>query len=73
MRMVKRADEIAKMISGGFVSWFAEHAVHSRTAFFAAFIFTALFRIIALRFNVNLPKSKRLPASPSLIARGKYQ
>lgn len=48
--MVKRADEIAKMISGGFVSWFAEHAVYSRTAFFAAFIVTALVRVIAPPF-----------------------
>lgn len=73
MRMVKRAGDIAKAISGGFVSWFTERAVHGRTSFFAAFIFTALFRIIAFRFNVNLPKSKRIPASPSRIARGKCQ
>ena len=55
-------------MAGGFAYWITEHAVPGRTAFFAALVITSLVRIIALRFNINLPKSKRLDASPSQIA-----
>ena len=60
-------------MAGGFVYWILEHAVPGRYAFIAAFILTILIRIIALRRNINLPKARRLHASPSQIARGEVR
>ncbi|MHB9028239.1 MAG: trimeric intracellular cation channel family protein [Candidatus Latescibacterota bacterium] len=56
---------------GGLVYWAVETVLPGRhISFGAAFAATVIIRIVALRWNVNLPRSRRLPASPSQIARG---
>jgi len=57
--------------AGGFVYWALETALPGgQIAFWAAFGVTVIIRMAALLHPVNLPISRRLPASPSQIARG---
>lgn len=57
-------------ILGGLVYWIADILLPRGAAFPISFFSTVILRLAALRWNMNLPKSKRLPASPSQIARG---
>jgi uncharacterized membrane protein YeiH len=58
-------------VAGGLVYWAAETLFPGRhISFGAAFAVTVLIRMVSLRWNINLPRSRRLPASPSQIARG---
>ncbi len=57
-------------ILGGFAYWAADRLLPAGMAFPAAFFATLVIRLVALHWNLNLPKSRRLPASPSQIARG---
>lgn len=58
-------------IAGGFVYWIVELYAPGHPAFAAAFLTTTTLRMISLRLNINLPKSRRLPTSPSHIARAR--
>jgi uncharacterized membrane protein YeiH len=56
---------------GGLIYWAVETVCPGRhISFGAAFAVTVIVRMAALRWNINLPRSQRLPASPSQIARG---
>ncbi len=58
-------------LTGGFAYWVAIRSGSDSAAFAAAFFTTLLIRIPTFMFNINLPKSKELPASPSQIAKSK--
>jgi uncharacterized membrane protein YeiH len=60
----------AAALLGGLVYWVADVRLPGGLAFPAAFLTTVVLRVVALHWDLNLPKSKRLPASPSDIARG---
>lgn len=60
-------------ITGGFLYWLVASAYSGRLAFAVAFFATMLIRMAALHWNVNLPKSRKLPASPSQIARARHE
>lgn len=60
-------------IAGGFVYWAVELHAPGQPAFAAAFLTTTTLRMVTFHWNLNLPKSRRLPASPSQIARTRHE
>jgi len=56
-------------LSGGLVYWLAASVgLTGRAPFFAALGFVIILRFVALRMKLYLPRSRRLPLSPSQIA-----
>ncbi len=62
----------AAAIVGGFVYWVVEMHAPGQPAFAVAVLTTTLLRMVTFHWNLNLPKSRRLPASPSQLARTRH-
>ena len=61
-------------LAGGLAYWLAAKAgLDGRTPFYIALGVVSALRFIALRLGLNLPRSRRLPRSPSEIAAGKNE
>ena len=57
-------------LTGGFIYWVLNMlGVSGRVPFTAALIVTFLLRAVTMKWNLHLPRSKRLPVSPSEMSR----
>ena len=59
-------------LGGGFAFWACQSLnFDNRISFISAFVVVIVLRFIALKWNLNLPKSRKLPLSPSEMVKRK--